>query len=271
MTTGPAVTVAVIAHGDPELTALTLAAAASSLLAKTVIDHTFVLHVDGYETSPTTELARVAGSVGVDQIVWRSRARNCASGHPSNNGHYHAVRAPTPYLLAIESDVLVESLDDSRDHLAELVDAIDAAPRVAVATRADDHHTWHEPLRMGEQIGPIRQTSRVSSHFLLYRMDRFKEMARHAPLRLGSFFDHADRWFNYEDWLRHASETAAMPLGYLAASALRVFHCDIKDPDDPTRYLNDPATRMGVAEQRKAEVREARSNQTGRHRNWAPM
>jgi hypothetical protein len=252
-------TIVFVAHAGHEILERTLPQNLEAICAGTRQRTDVILSVDGYESESvdTGRMLRLARSAGVDEVRFRSRRRNCASGDGSNNGHVHHIVERSPYLLAIEEDVVLFRTDPSFDLLSEVRALFERHPRLAVATRMDDTEDWVWKLaQAGPDFEPgIRSVNRVASHFLLYDVARARRrLLDTGNFRLDFFHDTPDRWMNYEDLV---STTFAEPHGpgiaFLDRFPIRVYHCDRKVAPGSVHYSKDPAVKLAELERHRRQ------------------
>jgi hypothetical protein len=251
----PDFTITIICHADLAILRRTLPINLRSLCESTCRTFDVVLMVDGAETAPLGALLDLAREHGIDEVRLRNRARNCASGDPSNNGNVHALTNRTRYLLTLESDVVLFRTEPSFDILDACAQFFDRHPQLPLLQRMDDHQEWIWKL---ERVAPdieagVWSVNRVSTHFLVYNT---QAVSRLWQPRLGAFHDSHDSWHNVEDDL---SKVFAAPGGPGIATPfgwpMRAYHCDRKITPDSVHYCKSPDVKLERLDQREAEMR----------------
>lgn len=240
-------TIAFIGHGEFDLMRKTIPLNIRSLTSNTKERFQTLLILDGAEKYSYKDFSDEMFGIGIDEIRVRSRARNVASGDPSNNGHYHLLSDRTPYLISLESDIALFNTSETFDVLLELKMLFQRHEELAVATRMDDHSCW---VWKQEEVGSefedgIKSVNRVSSHFLAYDVERARKVLGRVPI--DTFHDTKNDWFNYEDLI---SERFARPQGtgiaYLDSFPIRCFHCDEKEYSGSPFYTKDSKRKMQI-------------------------
>lgn len=253
-----AFTIDFICHNDFELLEKTIPQNLSALCANTKQSFDVILTVDGAEKVDAKRFLEAAPRWGIDEVRFRWRGRNCATGDPSNNGHLHTFSDKTPYLVTLEGDIVIFKTDPAFDVLTAFRDLFSRQGQLALATRMDDHDTWVWKLEdAGPEFEPgIRSANRVASHFLVYDTRRARRLLRDEPAgALHKFYDDGEIWFNYEDFL---SGIFAQPQGpgiaFVASFPIKVFHCDIKTTEGSVTYTKNLTIKLKEFERRRIEV-----------------
>ena len=110
-------TIGFICHNDFELLQRTIPQNLQAICNQTDESYDVVLVVDGAENISPGKFLEAAEGWGIDELRFRWRHRNCATGDPSNNGHFHLFSDKSPYLLTMEGDVAIFKTDPSFDVL----------------------------------------------------------------------------------------------------------------------------------------------------------
>ncbi len=250
-------TIAFVVHTGHDIMSLTIPQTVEALCASTTERYDLLLVADGVsDARDRDQISANAARWNIDEVRFRSRNRNCATGDPSNNGHFHTLSVRTPYLITIEEDVAVFRLDGGFDVLRELRLLFERHPSLAVATRVDDSDCWCWKLeRVATDVEPgISSVNRVASHFLVYSTYRAMQgLTAHAYPEV--FNDTPDAWFNYEDVV---SQTFACPHGpgiaFLDRFPIRVFHCDRKSDHNSPFYTKEATVKISEFHARRREV-----------------
>lgn len=232
-------TIAFILHSEFELITRTVPHNIRQLTESTDEDFDIVMVVDGFKEEEALKMLKAASSWGVDEVRFRKRNRNCATGDPSNNGHYHLLSDKTQYLVSFEGDVALFKHKKSLDVLKAFKGLFQRHPELVLATKMSDHACWKWKLRkVGPEIEPgIWSVNRVASHFLVYNMYNYRRIVKPKH---DIFHEHKGEYYNYEDFLSHQFR---YPLGYGIAYMdelpISVFHCDRKIAPDSEFYRRD--------------------------------
>jgi hypothetical protein len=251
-------TIAFIVHTGHEIMSLTIPQNLESICGSTRERFDVVLVADGVVNDEDRyRLLRAADRWKIDEVRFRSRLRNCASGDPSNNGHFHTLTNGTPYLITLEEDVAIFRLDPAFDMLAEFRSLFERHEKLVVATRADDHDCWNWKL---EATGPdfepgVLSVNRVASHFLAYSTGRAREALDTPSYCPEVFQDDASSWYNYEDLIsRRLSAPAGPGIAFVERFPIRVFHCDRKIAAGSPFYTKELSTKLLEFRTRHREV-----------------
>lgn len=248
----PTFRIAFLFHQNLELLSRTLPQCVEALTASTRESYEIVLVADGSPPGVVHELIPLLPGWGVDELRVRDRRRGVASGDPSNNGHARMFDHPSPYLIVIEDDVLVFRTDPHFDVLAACRQLLARHPEIPVICRADDYDEWSWQLEdLGGEVEPgVRSVNRVSTHLIVYEMQRFVPVAgRFGGFELDVFVDREDLSYNWEDVVSHVGTTGGRRIAFPAAWPMSVFHCDRKVAPGSMHNTQDPRVKLHVFEQ----------------------
>lgn len=251
-------TIAFICHNEPELLEKTISQNIQSLCHNTNENYDIILVVDGAETVDYEYLVKLAYRYGVNEVRLRTRIKNCAKGDPSNNGHFHLFSTKTPYLITLESDVVLFNLELEFDVLKNIKELFKRHEKLCLATRMDDHDCWQWKLQYCSQLFEegILSVNRVSSHFLVYDTNKCQAYFNNNDFfNLDLFYDHYNSWYNYEDMIsKYFSYPKGPGIGYLENFPIRTYHCDEKIKKDSPFYSKALNKKIQIFEKRKKEV-----------------
>ncbi|UES60271.1 hypothetical protein GFK91_31670 (plasmid) [Roseibium aggregatum] len=234
-------TLAFIGSTEYELMRLTIPHNLKVLTSNTEIDYDVILVLDGNPLDEiASKFAREAFTWGIDEIRFRRRIKNVASGDPSNNSHLHLFSDKTPLLLTMECDVAAFPTENNEDVLKNIYDDFISCPQLAIGTRIDDYDCWVDRMIFyGRLNKDVRLVSRLSSHFIVYHTDRVREI---LPSRVGqhTFSDDGVNFYNYEDFISERFRSQENGgIGYLENIGISVHHCDKKLSPESSYYTGD--------------------------------
>ncbi|OED34629.1 hypothetical protein AB832_07085 [Flavobacteriaceae bacterium (ex Bugula neritina AB1)] len=242
-------TIAFITHNELDLISKTIPHNIKTICENTKISHDIIVIVDGYENIDSDKIFRSLKKAGVDEIRFRNRKRNCASGDASNNGHMHLLSDKTKYLLTLEGDVAIFKDKKNFDILEAYKQLFCSYPKLAVATKMNDYKCWKWKLeKAGDDIEPgIWSVNRVSSHFLVYNMERYLSRIREKKISPNIFADDVSNYYNYEDYVsKEYSAPSNFGIAFTDKFPIRVYHCDEKVEPGSEFYRKDPQKKLDI-------------------------
>jgi len=223
------------------------------LRSNTKISHDIILVVDGSDIIDSGLVHQRSMEWDIDEVRFRRRKRNCASGDGANNGHFHLLTDKTKYLLTIEGDVAVFLENTDFDILNAYKELFTRHKELVLATKINDYKCWiwkMEKVAKDIEKG-VWSVNRVSSHFLVYNMENYRKKFNFKNFSNQIFYDDGSNFYNYEDFL---SKEFAYPnsygIAYTDSFPFQVFHCDEKITSDSVYYKRDLETRNSVFEKR---------------------
>lgn len=252
-------TVAFICHSELELLEKTIKQNLAAL-RETAQGEEFdsIMVVDGAETAPTALLTEFAFREGINEVRLRTRKSLCATGDPSNNGHYYIIRHKSKYLITLEGDVVMFLNNSNFNLFQNIRDFFERHKDIFLATKIDDFECWSWKLKqVSENFEEgIQSVNRVSSHFLIYQLERFHNyFDRNSPISLNSFYDTQTSWFNYEDYLsKHVAVPNGPGIAFLESFPISVYHCDRKVADGSPFYSKNIEDKIKVFYQRREQT-----------------
>lgn len=243
-------TIAFVCHDGIDILKKTLPQNINSLCKFTNETYDLLLVIDGVETVNYKPLIDLAFSYGINEVRMRTRVKNCATGDPSNNGHYHLFSNKTKYLISFEEDVALFNLNYSFDILHNLKILFENHSDMCLASKMDDHDCWVWKLKnvgVPFEAGYPR-VNRVSSHFLVYDTQRCDKMLSISKFKkIDLFFDNGNSWLNYEDFLsKNFAKNSSSMICNLDAFPIKVFHCDSKINKSSPYYTKSKEAKINI-------------------------
>lgn len=252
---GPTFRIACLFNRHFDVLARTLPTCLEALTAGTSESFEVVLHCDGTPPEVAQSVLRVQANWGIDEVRFRTRSRDVASGDASNNGHRRLFDGRPPFLIVLEDDVWMHRRDPSFDVLRACRQLFDAHADVPVICKLNDHDSWAWKLRdRGEapEVG-VRSVNRVATHFIAYDLARFLPTARRfGAFDLDVFIDRDDLSYNWEDLVSHVGTTGGRRIAWPEAWPIDVFHCDRKVDAGSLYNTQDPQVKHAVVDELEA-------------------
>lgn len=252
---GPTFRIACLFHRHFDVLERTLPRSLAALTSGTSESFEVILQCDGTSSEIAQKVLRAQADWGIDEVRFRSRTRQVASGDPSNNGHRRLFGGHSPYLIVIEDDVWMRRWDTGFDVLGACRRLFEANPDVPVVCKLSDSDTWAWKLRdLGDEVEPgVRSVNRVATHFVAYDLVRFVPTAlRFGAFDLDVFVDRDDLSYNWEDVVSHVGTTGGRRIAWPQSWPLGVYHCDRKVAPGSMYNTQDPQVKHGIIDELEA-------------------
>lgn len=260
---GPIFRIAFLFHRHLDVLARTLPTCVKALTGATRVPFEVVLHCDGTPEDVAPQVLAMQQEWGLDEVRFRTRQRQVASGDPSNNGHQRLFDGRARYLIVVEDDVWMRNVEPHFDTLDACRDLFERHSDVPVICKLDDYELWAWKLEdIGIPLGAgVRSVNRVSTHFVAYDLARFMPIAhRFGAFDADVFIDREDFSYNWEDVVSHVATTGGRRIAWPESWPLHVFHCDRKIEKGSMHNTQDPAVKHAVIDELVARLGEEESS-----------